>query len=165
MKIIDKGKYELFTTRQDAIDKFMQIQGVCREPVNGGYTTCFFCYKDGKININPPAHTRRFTDNATKLYGEIIEEDGKTYVAFRTVFNRFVDIFNCICLVLNLIIDIILILFVKDWITFVVILVSLGLFIYLSGAISEQKYSSTVDYEAMIKELKRRVDTVNNWDK
>ena len=164
MKKIDKGKYEVFTTRQDAIDKFMQIQGVCNEPVNGGYTTCFYCYKDGKIYITDPAGHRPFY-NATKLKGEIIEEDGKTYVSFYTTYSKTIDISNYIILLVDIILDIILILFVKNWFTIAVALISFVLCVYHLGANSEQKYHSTIDSEAMIRELKRRVDTVNNWDK
>lgn len=31
MKKINQGKYEVLTTKEDAIYKFMQMQGICRE--------------------------------------------------------------------------------------------------------------------------------------
>ena len=34
MKKIEQGEFEIFTTKADAIDKFMQMQGVCREELS-----------------------------------------------------------------------------------------------------------------------------------
>ena len=49
MKKINQGKYEVFTTKEDAIDKFMQMQGVCREKISGDNLIEFYCQKNGKI--------------------------------------------------------------------------------------------------------------------
>ena len=35
MKKISQGEFEVFTTKADAIDKLMQMQGVCREEISG----------------------------------------------------------------------------------------------------------------------------------
>lgn len=56
MKKIKQGEYELFTTKADAIDKFMQMQGLCREGFNDYQQIEFSCTKKGKITVtNPPS--------------------------------------------------------------------------------------------------------------
>ena len=55
MKKISQGQFEIRTTKVDAIDKFIQMQGVCREKINGENPIEFYCSKKGKIIItNPP---------------------------------------------------------------------------------------------------------------
>ena len=54
MKKISQGKYELFTTKADAIDKFMQMQGVCREELSSDKQIEFYCSKKGKVTITNP---------------------------------------------------------------------------------------------------------------
>ena len=78
MKKISQGKFEICTTKADAIDKFMQMQGVCREELSSENLIEFCCSKKGKISItNPPKKHIEHT-NSTNLFAEIIEEDGKT---------------------------------------------------------------------------------------
>ena len=71
---IEQGKFEIFTTKADAIDKFMQMQGVCREELSSENLIEFYCSKKGKIAItNPPKKHIEHT-NSTNLFAEIIEE-------------------------------------------------------------------------------------------
>ena len=54
---IEHEKIEIFTSRDDAINKFMQMQGICQSTLTNGNSIEFFCTKKGKIAIsNPPTH-------------------------------------------------------------------------------------------------------------
>ena len=37
MKKISQGKYEVLTTKENAIGKFMQMQGICRGEISGDH--------------------------------------------------------------------------------------------------------------------------------
>ena len=68
MKKISQGKFEICATKTDAIDKFMQMQGLCREEINGYQRIEFYCTRKGKITVtNPPSrHIER--TYSTSLY-------------------------------------------------------------------------------------------------
>ena len=88
MKKIDQGQHEIFTTKSDAINKFMQMQGVCRGELNGEKQIEFYCHKNGEIAItNPPRrHTQNI--NSTNLFAKMIEQDGKTYLTYYTTYSQ-----------------------------------------------------------------------------
>ncbi len=167
MKKIEQGKYEIFTTKEDAIDKFMQIQGICRENISGENTINFNCYRNGKITItNPPR--RRTPNNSTNLYAEIIEEDGKTYVAYYTEYSKSNSVFKLIYYVMLILIAVFGIIFavICQKIDSLIILVSgvvLGV-IEISYSTKEEK-NSPKDSKILIEELEKRVEAVNQWDK
>ena len=100
MKKIEQGKFRIFTTKADAIDKFMQMQGLCREEINDYQRIEFYCTKKGKITVtNSPSKHIEHT-YSTALYGEVIEQDGKTYVSYYTVYSHYNNILKIISLVM-----------------------------------------------------------------
>ena len=96
MKKITQGEYEIFTTKEDAIDKFMQMKGICREKISDENLINFYCSKKGKIIITDPPRRGRgiHLDNSTNLFADIIEQNGKTYVSYYTSFSKSNNIFK-----------------------------------------------------------------------
>ena len=94
MKKISQGEYEIFTTKEDAIYKFMQMQGLCREELNGEKAIEFCCSKKGKISITNPSQRDIEYTNSTKLFAEILERDVNTYVTYYTMFSIFRNVYN-----------------------------------------------------------------------
>lgn len=169
MKKISQGKYEIFTTKQNAIDKFMQMQGVCREKISGEKPIQFYCTKKGKIIITNPPTKRVESDNSTKLFAEILEQDNKVYVAYYTSFSKLNNIFNSIFLsiyFLMAVLAIVLTIYTHIKMYYLPILF-LGFLLFgfkLFSATKEEK-NSPIDSEILIKELEKRVESINKWDK
>lgn len=169
MKKISQGEYQLLTTKADAIDKLMQMQGVCREEISGENAIQFYCLKNGKITIiNPP--TRRVeNDNSTILFGRVIEKDGKTYVTYYTAFSKSNNVTKLIFLLIDFLmaaISIVFIVFSKTQMYYLPILIlALPLFSFKFFVGTKEEKNSKTDSEILIKELEKRVEAVNYWDK
>ncbi|MBO5211470.1 MAG: hypothetical protein J6B80_06025 [Clostridia bacterium] len=169
MKKISQGEYQLLTTKADAIDKLMQMQGVCREEISGENAIQFYCLKNGKITIiNPP--TRRVeNDNSTILFGRVIEKDGKTYVTYYTAFSKSNNVTKLIFLLMDFLMAAISIVYVvlsKTQMYYLPILIlALPLFSFKFFVGTKEEKNSKTDSEILIKELEKRVEAVNYWDK
>jgi len=169
MKKINQGKYELFTTKQDAIDKFMKMQGICREEISGEGAIEFYCFKNGKIFISHPRTRHIENDNSTNLYAKVVEQDGKTYVLYHTEYSKSSSVSKLIFLVIDILVAILAIAITvssKQKMYYLPLLVlSILLFsIKFFNATREEK-NSPADSEILIKELEKRVEAVNLWDK
>ena len=169
MKKISQGEYEIFTAKEDAIDKFMQMQGLCREELSGEKAIEFCCSKKGKISITNPSQRDIEYTNSTKLFAEIIERDGKTYVTYYTMFSKFRNVYKLISLVLDIIFNVfaIILVIISSYKKHYFILLIFGLLvlaIQLFKSAKEEK-NSPKDSEILVKELEKRVDAVNLWDK
>lgn len=169
MKKISQGKYELFTTKTDAIDKFMQMQGLCREEINDYQLIEFYCTRKGKITVtNPPSrHIER--TYSTSLYGEVIEQDGKTYVSYYTVYSYYNNILKIISLVLLTVMSVFAILSAiadsSQKVPYIIFVLCGAFSIFQLINTLKEKKNSPRDSEIMVRELKNRVDAVNLWDK
>ena len=169
MKKINQGKYELFTTKQDAIDKFMQMQGICREEISGNNNIEFCCSKKGKIIITNPPTKHVENDNSTNLFAEISEHDGKTYVAYYTAFSKSSNVSKLISLAIYLmmaVFAIALIIIGKEKTYYLPFLVLALLFYgFKMFAATKEENNSAKDSKILINELEKRVEAVNLWDK
>ena len=169
MQKISQGKYELFTTKQDAIDKFMQMQGVCREEISGEKPIEFYCTKKGKIIITNPPTKRVENENSTNLFAEILEQDGKVYVDYYTSFSKSNNILNSIFLAVYFLIAvlaIVLTIYTHTKIYYLPILfLELLLFGFKLFSATKEEKNSPMDSEILINELEKRVEAVNLWDK
>ncbi len=173
MKKISEGKFEVFTSKEDAIDKFMQLQGYCVDQINGGEDSIeFICLKNGKMVIGD-IPKRRSTENATKLYAKVIEEDGKTYVSYYTSFSKFNFVYDLIFIIFLSLLSVggtiftgIFAIETKEKV-YLPVLFALCLVGWIFRFISKTKErkNSPKDSEIMIKELEKRVNAVNYWDK
>ena len=169
MSKILQGKYELSTTKADAIDKFMQMQGVCREQISGENQIEFYCSKKGKIIISDPPKRNNTITNSTNLFAEIIEQDGKTYVTYYTKFDKPNNILNIIFITLYSIIVMFYIAFaiskgnISVYLIFLILV--LVFWIFKLRDATWEKSNSPKDSEILIKELEKRVEAVNLWDK
>ena len=169
MKKISQGKYEIFTTKQDAIDKFMQLQGTCREEISGENCIEFYCFENGKIIITNPPRRHIENENSTELFAEIIEQDDKTYVTYYTAFSKSSNVLKMIFIVIYLLLAVfaiigIIIFKVKTYHLPVLAfgLISFGIKLFYS---TKEEKNSPKDSAVHIKEHEKRVEAVNLWDK
>ncbi len=169
MKKTYQGRYEIFTTKTDAIKKFMQINGMSREELSGERHIEFSCFENGKIIITNPWSRYITNYNSTNLYAEVIGQDGKTYVEYYTSFSKSVRVLKIICYMLNIILAIIGIIlgFICDNKLYAVAVLALCLALFIYGmynALNEEN-NSPKDSQILINELENRVEAVNLWDK
>ena len=168
MKKISQGKYEIFTTKEDAIDKFMQLQCLYAEDIMGEKQTVFICSKKGKISITNPANSR-LDDNSTNLYGQVVRQDGKTYVTYYTAFSKFTNVSNYIFIILNILSAILVIVLTVKYkfniykIMFLLLILVADFSLLIKN--SKEKKNLPKVSEILIKELEKRVVAVNQWDK
>ncbi len=171
MKKLNEGRYELFTTKADAIDKFMQMQGICREELSDEKAIEFICFKDGKISISnlPTRHIEN--NNATDLVAQVVEQDGKTYVEYYTTFNKSTIVWKFIAIILDIFLGIFAVILTvlypeENFVALLAVgIVCIALLISrLISATKEEKHAPK-DSAILIHELEKRVKAVNLWDK
>lgn len=169
MKKISQGKYEILTTKADAIDKFIQMQGVCREQIGEENAIEFYCSKKGRLAITNPPTKYVHKENSSKLFAKIIEQDGKTYVTYYTVYSHSINALKAASLIMLItmaILAIILAVANQDKTASLIILIlCLAFFTSYLVNTAKDKRNSPKDSEIMIKELEKRVEAVNLWDK
>ena len=166
MKKIVQGRYEIFTTKEDAIDKFSQLQGVCRETLASENKVEFRCTKKGGIVITCPyiPCDRSVTrENSTNLYGQIIEENDKTYVSYYTSFSKLNYILKIFSIVLNIVMAIFAVILDRTY-SPVISLFCLVFFVAQLFVYSKENDNAFKDSEILINELEERVNAVNRWD-
>ncbi len=169
MKKISQGKYELLTTKADAIDKFMKLQGVCREELSRDNPIEFYCSKKGKVTITNPPRKYIENTNSTNLFAEIIEQEGKTYITYYTVYSRFNNFLKVTYLMMLIVMAILAIVLavtdVDKTVSPIILVLCLVFFVFQLFNTAKDKRNSPEDSEIMIKELQKRVEAVNLWDK
>lgn len=169
MKKISQGKYELLTTKEDAIDKFMKLQGVCREEISSDNPIAFYCSKKGKVTITNPPRKYIENTNSTNLFAEIIEQDGKTYITYYTVYSDFNNILKVILLIISIAVVILAIILnvtnQDKTVSPIILVLCLVVFVFQFFNTAKEKRTSPKDSEIMIQELQKRVEAVNLWDK
>lgn len=161
MKKINQGKFEISTTKVDAIDKFLQMQGVCRKKISGENPIQFYCTKKGKIVItNPPTRSVE-RENSTKLFADIVEQEGKTYVKYYTVFDRTNNILKMFFLTMYIIMAIVAIILaitnVDTSVSLIVLVFCLTFFVFKLFSATNEKNNSPNDFEILINELKKEL--------
>ena len=170
MKKIHEGRYEIFATKADAINKFKKLQGICREKINNENAIQFYCSKKGRITISNPPSRYVENQNSTELFAEIVEQDGRTYVVYHTAFSKANNVMKWISLaVYTLLMGGSIALSVaneENKMSFLLfpLLVLIFVVVRLLNSTKEER-SSPKDSEIMIRELERRVEAVNLWDK
>lgn len=157
-------KIEVFTSKDDAINKFMQMQGICQNKLTNGSSIEFFCTKKGKIAISNPPTYKAARENSTKLFGNIIEEDNKTYVTLYTAYSSANNIIKIIYLTI-MAFSATFSFFVDKATPRIILILCFLLFGYLLFISAKEKSNSPTDSNILISELKKRADAINNWDK
>ncbi len=169
MKKISEGKFELSTTRADAIKKFMQLPYICRETLNYENGIHFYCNENGKISIVSPPSRFVTSDNSTNLYAEIIEQDGKAYVSYYTAFSKSNYLLKMIvfsvCLIIIIGAIILALIGLDKRYSIFSLIFTLVLIVYSLYTASNEESASPMDSEILIGELEKRVEAVNLWDK
>lgn len=164
-----EGKYEIFTTKADAINKFRQMQGICREELTDRSRIEFRCSRKGKITVtNPKRRSDKTVPSSTMLFANVVEQDGKTYVTYYTTYSGLNNAFNFInitIMIIMCIIAIVLAVTTDDMISPILLGLSLLLYIYELFRNSKEKTNFPKDAEIMVNELKKRVEAINLWDK
>ncbi len=171
MKTIQEGRYELLTTKAEAIDRFMQMQGICRERMSGDHAMEFFCFKDGKILIMDPPSKRGRGDRSTHLSAQVVEQEGETYVTFCTKYDEANRVYNLVFGAIGIVMLLVALVFValkvmpaSGFMTVPMALVCLSLYVYRMVEDAKEKGQAPQDADVLIRELKNRVDAVNRWE-
>lgn len=163
MKKIAQGRYTLTCTKEEAIERFREMDGYCREKLSDEYPVFVGCTGKGEIGIG--SRTRRtVVGNPTKLYAQIVEEADKTYITYYTAFSKFDNIFNVIAFVFYLIMSIFAIVYAKTSVALIVAIVCAVSFVRQLYASANGKNYAYQDSETLIKVLEERVNAVNRWD-
>ena len=169
VKKIRQGKFEIFTTREDAIDKLIQLQGICTEELDNEQPIEFYCSKNGKIIIASPPRRDYEHSSSTELFAEVVTEGSKTFVTYYTKFSKFDNVSKLIYFafrILTCIIAIIIAVISKlNPIKIMLLFLCLVSFFFWSSTFSKEGLHSVNDSDIMIKELEKRVNAVNLWDK
>ena len=165
MKKISQGQFQVFATKNEAIRRFQQLQGICREDLSNGKRIQFFCSRKGKITITNPYRRRLKNENATHLFAEIVEQEGKTYVTYFTAFSSafklvgiWIEIMAFIACLVSCVMN------AEKAVYFIIPLFGLILFGHYLVAVSKEKENSPKDSHIMVQELQNRVEAVNRWD-
>lgn len=164
MKKIEQGKIEAFTSKGDAINKLIQMQGFCQSQLSNCNSIEFFCTKKGKIAISNPPTYKVQKENSTKPFGNIIEENNKTDITFYTTYSNVNNITKIIYLTIMMV-SAMFNFFVDKTIPRIVLILCFLLFSYMLFITTKEKSNSLTDSNILINELKKRVDAFNNWDK
>jgi len=170
MKKISQGKFELCTTKAEAIERFMQMQGGIRENMLDGSRIMFYCSKKGRITItNPPTRRHIEHSNSTELFAEIIGQNGKTYVSYYTAFSRANSVLKMVAYAINILFAVLAIITAimneEKMISFIILAFCLALFFYFLFSATKEKANAPKDSEILINALEERVNAVNQWDK
>ena len=169
MKKINQGKYEILTTKVDAIDKFMQMQGACREQLSGENPIEFYCSNKGKITITNPPTRSVVNDTSTNLFAKIVEQDDKVYVTYYTAFSQSTNVLKTIYISIYLLMGVFAIIgtIISKVKTYYLTILAFGLISFgiKSFAIAKEETNSSKDSEILINELEKRVEAVNLWNK
>ena len=169
MKHITQGEYELFTTKAEAIHRFRQMQGVCRGHMSDKNPIAFYCSAKGRITLTNPPSRELGHRSATKLFGQVTERDGKTYVAYHTGYDRSVHTVKMLSFILLAVLaalTIVLVLADVQTTGFPVgLVVCFVAVVFQLFTMSKEGENSPKDSEILINELKNRVEAVNLWDK
>lgn len=171
MKKIAQGRYELTCTKEEAIERFQEMDGICREHISDDRAIAFCCTKKGKIAVSVPPRRRKggiFYDSATTLRGQIVEEEDKTYLTYYTTFSKFESVTKMVYAMLYMIIGIFAIVSAvansASALAVIICIAFVALFIHRMYIIVNEKSHAWQDSEVMINVLKERVNAVNRWD-
>lgn len=169
MRKISQGKLEICTTKEDAIGKFMQMQGFCREEINGYQRIEFYCTKKGKITVaNTPSRDITHTFS-TSLFGEVVEQDGKVYVAYYTVYSRYNNVLKIISLIMLTVMSVFAIICAiadaGQKAPYIIFALCCALSVLQLINTLKEKKNAPRDSKIMVEELEKRVEAVNLWDK
>ncbi len=144
------------------------MEGYCRERISDDNPIIFVCSKKGKIAIYDPPGRHSVNDACTKLYGEIVEQEGRTYITYYTAFSKFESItkmiFNIIYLIMSLLASIFAVANTKPAIALITCVVCFVLGVRQLYVSVDEKGYAYQDSEIMIKVLEERVNAVNRWD-
>lgn len=171
VKKIKQGKFKVFASKKDTINRLMQLQGLCKDvkDSNGGLIN-FYCNKRGKIKIE--CYEERLKLNfknsriLSKLYGSITECNHHTYIDYFTAL-KISSIFARISFFLIAIVILALFLLLPvDKIKVLIVIVCLIIaLIFQIISILKEKRNSHINSETLIKVLEDKVNIINNWEK
>ncbi len=169
MKKIEQGTFEIFTSKDDAINKLMQLQGVCKDIRNSNDCRILFeCDKCGKIVVesDDDRYNLKKALILTKLYGEIIEQANKSYINYYVSLENKNVFLRLSMFVIAIIVLLILGLFIDDKLKVLVAIVIciIGL-VFQCISIKNEKCNSSLNSEILIKVLEDKINTINNWEK
>ncbi len=171
MKKIAQGRYELSCTKEEAIERFQEMAGICREHISDDRAIAFYCTKKGEIAVSDPPRRARngaLYDSATTLYGQIVEEKDETYLTYYTTFSKFESVMKVIYVMLYMIMGVFAIAAAianrESALTVILCVAGLVFLVRRLYIVVNEKSHAWQDSEVMINVLKERVNAVNRWD-
>lgn len=171
MKKIEQGKLEVRASKNETINRLIQLQGLCKDvnDRNGGLIH-FYCNKNGKIKIECYEERLKLNFNhskiLTKLYGVVTECNNKTYIDYFTSLKNS-SVFARISFLLTAIViaAVFMLLPVDKSKVLVVIVCCIIALAFQIISILKEKSNPHIDSVTLVKVLEDKVDTVNNWEK
>ena len=167
MKKIVQGRYALTCTKEEAVDRFREMEGPCREHISDDKPLSFSCSRKGRIVVCDPI-SRRADDACTRLCGEIVEQEGGVYVTYYTTFDKTLSVIQTIGNLLYVVMSLVAIgsAIIKAESTLVLIacIVCLVMSVHHLYVSANEKGYSYRDSEILINVLEERVKAVNRWD-
>ena len=171
MKKIAQGTFEVFTSKDDAINKLREFRATCQEKNSKGGHVEFKCSKDGKIVVfNPQSRLETHFGKLKliiQLNGEVVEQNNKTsFVNYYTFISNFAIFKRLLAFVIAIIICILYGLF-TDYQTEALVLTIICIVTFVLQIISiiKEKKKPSLDSNILIEVLKTKVNTINTWDK
>lgn len=170
MKKINQATIEIFSSKDEAINRLMQLQGVCKNAndSNGGLID-FYCNKNGKIRIE--CYEERMKLNfknskiLTKLYGTVIERNHKTYIDYFTSLKISSIFARLSFLLIAIVILALFLLLPVDKIKVLIVIVCLIIaLIFQVISILKEKSNPHMNSDILIKVLEDKISIINNWN-
>lgn len=171
--VIDTETIELSADLPEAIERLMQMNGVCRESDSTDKRLEFYCDKKGKIFVTAPAGRYSFSfDRSSYVKAEVVNRNGKTYIDMYSVDIKggFITsvVFAVIQILITVFISVIYALAeIPDLkIGLICVFISDALLIYFSlRDLYKEKNNIAPDLEKMKTEVRKRAIAVNRWNK
>ena len=170
MKKNNQGIFEIFTSKTDAINKLIQLQGFYHKKNSNNTRIEFTCNKEGRIIIsNPQGHKENWCGKSKlmiKLVGKVIVQENKTFVTYYTTIGNF-DIFRRLSvLAISIIICVCFGIFTADKIkALLATAVCMVAFLSQLILIIKEKENFDLNSNLLIEILEKKINDVNNWDR
>lgn len=179
-KVLKEEVVEIKDTLPKTIEKLRSLNQIGRERDCNDDCFRFVCNKKGTFSISHCFESEAYKiafvhqwDREYYIYGKVFEQSGRTYIKYQQVYNRLIDFGLLFLLVFALMLIICGIIITKFYelsqfwnFAFIIMLIPfVALGIDSIKCRKKRKDYKNYDFDKMEKELIRRIDAVNNWDK
>ena len=175
-KILNEELIEVNKSVAETIQFLCKLSTPSKQALPNDTGIYFDCSKKGKITVNYSVNTSSFRnpENMYPLYevhGRVLSKDNKTYIKISTVYNKYNLFLQCFFKILGVLMLPLYILsripLEKFNLPFFIILTIITICIFLTfyTPISQQRSRGLTLLPLMEKEIKKRVETIEQWEK